>query len=46
MESRGWKLIEGKVGDRTRHFDLVFARGDEVLVTQVKTSSEEFGWIR
>lgn len=46
MESRGWKLIEGKVGARTQHFDLVFARGNEVLVTQVKTSSEEFGWIR
>lgn len=46
MEASGWKLIEGRVGARTRHFDLVFATADQVLVTQIKTSSEPYGWIR
>ncbi|WP_329538549.1 hypothetical protein OG568_61270 (plasmid) [Streptomyces sp. NBC_01450] len=46
MEDRGWKLIEGKIGSRTKHFDLVFEKNGRVLVTQVKTSSEEYGWIR
>ncbi|MGW7825004.1 hypothetical protein ACWGLF_44940 [Streptomyces puniciscabiei] len=46
MEGRGWKLIEGRVGARTKHFDLIFEKDSRVLVTQIKTSSEEYGRIR
>lgn len=46
MEERGWRVAEGRIGARTRDFDLVFERDCHVLVTQIKTSSAADGRIR
>lgn len=46
MQERGWRVAEGRIGARTKHFDLVFERERHVLVTQIKTSSAADGRIR